>query len=157
MSQELHYTPSEPASAPTESERDRELRELRARKAELLEAAEAKGKDLELERERRAVKDAEVLQDLVAKHGALDREIAVVDTDFGMVVMQRCSGGRFKRFIDGEKFKSEHLEQFVRPQCIYPTKAEFDDWCERQGGIMLRCSDALARLAGMRKADVEKK
>lgn len=141
----------------TESARERKLRELRNARAAVMEAIEEKAGDQEIEREERALADAQKLVELVDEHGPLDRAIAAVETDFGLVVVKRVSAMRFKKFMDQKEYKSENVEVFVRPQVLWPSKAEFDEWCEEQPAILIRASDAIAKLAGIRKGEVEKK
>lgn len=145
------------AEKKTESAREQQLRELRAARAAIEEQIEAKAGDAELERETRALEDAKALSAAIDQHGPLDRELATVDTDFGMVIVKRVSAMRFKKFMDQKEYKSDHLEVFVRPTIVHPNKALFDEWCEVQPAILIRCSDAIARLAGIRKSEVEKK
>jgi hypothetical protein len=147
--------------ATTELETDprvAELKQLRARRLALETQAEEMGGGLtELEREQRAVADAEALIKAVEEHGKLDVRIAKLQTDFGLVIIKRASANRYRKFQDDGEFKMENIEKLVRPCVVHPKLSEFDEWCEEQPAILTRASNVIARLGGWRKEEIEKK
>lgn len=144
---------------PENDPRVEELKALRARRLALEAEAEERNAKLddELGRERRAVSDAEALNKAIDEHGALDRVIGKVETDFGLVIVKRASATRFRKFQDDGEVKTQNIERFVRPCVVHPTLSEFDAWCEDQPFILVRCSNTIARLNGVRKEELEKK
>lgn len=137
-----------------------ELAALRARRAELeteRAALETPTDDEQLETERRAVADAEAINKAIQEHGRVGVNIEVVDSTIGKVIVKRCSAMRYKKFQDIGDFSSEKCEQLVRPNILYPTITAFDAMVEQQPMIATRCANALSRMAGVRKEDVEKK
>lgn len=140
---------------------DEELRQLRARRAELAAAREAKEAQLEeqraLDSERRALRDEEALGKLIDEHGPLGADIQSVETDEGLVVVKRASSLKFRRFMDKESFTTEELQALVRPCLLWPTASEFDAMLDRQPMIANRCALAIGRMAGIRNAEIVKK
>lgn len=136
------------------------LAELRARRA----ALEAERVDLEnpsedeqIEAEQRAIADAEAINALIQERGKPGIKWDIVDTSLGKVAVSRCSAMRYKKFQDVGDFSSEKIEQLVRPNVIYPALPVFDSMSEQQPMIATRCANAMSRMAGVRKEDVEKK
>ena len=138
---------------------DPRLKELRARRLALEAEAEAKSDALssEIDREERAVVDAEALIAAVEKYGQLDLKIARLDTDFGLVIIKRATAMAYRKFQDKGEFDHQALDRLVRPCVVYPKLSEFDAWCEEQPAILTRASSVIARLGGWRKEEIEKK
>lgn len=137
-----------------------ELARLRDRRA----AAETRRAELEtpsladeLEAARREVADAEAVNAAITEHGKPGVKIEIVDTTLGKVIVKRCSAMRYKKFQDIGDFSAEKCEQLVRPNVVYPTLSVFDAMADEQPMIVFRCANALSRMAGTRKEDVEKK
>jgi hypothetical protein len=137
-----------------------ELAALRARRAqleaervELLEPSD----DEQIEIEKRRIADAEAINALIQERGAPGVKWEVIETSLGKVAVSRCSAMRYKKFQDVADFSSEKIEQLVRPNVIYPALPVFDAMNEDQPMIATRCANAMSRMAGVRKEDVEKK
>jgi hypothetical protein len=147
------------------SPEEKELVELRARRAEVAERrarlAEQATAQLELEKERRALADDEAIARLEEEHGAIDRAIAVVQTDHGAVVLRRAKPPAYKRFneyITRDNAKTFELsEQLVVACLLYPTREAFATMAELQPFIMIRCANAISTLAGVRVQEVQGK
>lgn len=147
----------------SEDPRVLELRELRAKRAELRrqreEQAEAEAGSLEaqLEAEQRALREEEALQKAIDAHGAVGKEIEPVATDLGMVIIRRCTALRWKKFQDKDDFSHDAFLALVSPCVLYPSSAELDQMLDKQPAILARLSNTVARLAGVRMADIAKK
>lgn len=138
-----------------------ELAALRARRAELQAAREAREEAAAVKRlveaERRAIQDEEALAAAVETYGEVGRHIEAVDTDLGVVIVKRASALRFKRFQDADTIDSKAASQLVRPCVVHPTLDVLDTMLDEQPGILLRLANAVSRLAGARANEVEKK
>jgi hypothetical protein len=153
-----HYTTAAPNAPDTEAQR--KLAALRARRAQLEDERaqlEAPTEAEQLETEERAVADAEAINRAIQEHGRVDREIAIVRSSLGVVILKRCGALRYKKFQDADDFSVESCERLLRPNVIYPTITTLDDMLEKQPMIAMHCANALGRLAGVRKEDVQKK
>jgi len=133
-----------------------ELAALRVRRAELQAEREKLEGINRLEQERQALADDEAINAAIAKHGPRGRGIEVVHTDFGVVIVKRCTAMKYKKFQDEGDFSTIATEALVETQVVYPDKPVYRSWIEEQPMIATRCANALSRLAGVRKDDVKK-
>lgn len=124
------------------------------------QASEAKElRELE-EQARRAEKEAEDAPHIARAEeelGVKGLHFAVVQTDFGSIVLKRANPLRFKRFQDTGKTTVLELDKLVRPCLFYPDAKAFDSICEEQPYVLTRCADAVSFLAGVRRADLDPK
>jgi hypothetical protein len=134
-----------------------------ARKArEEFEAAQAKAKRTqelkdELEAEKRALKDAQTIADLEAKHGPIGKALYKVDTSDGMIVLKKPNHLLFKKHQDVGKNDSAAMYKLVRPCLAHPDVTAFESILESEPATLVRCSDAVCYLAGIRRSDWEGK
>jgi hypothetical protein len=135
------------------------LAAVRAQRAALKapEASEAEVLAEELAKEEQALADETALAALKAQYGA--RRLAVVETEFGSVVLLRSDSLKFKRFSEKivEHFSHEEVEKLVRPCVKHPSLAKFDEWTDEQAGIWGRCAEAIQYLADTKAKTVAKK
>lgn len=138
-----------------------ELRQLRAKRAELAQRRAEQEAAAELENEvaaeQRALRDEQAIADAIEQHGPLDKAIATVETTLGTIIVKRASSLKFRRFQDKEAFTTEDVMQLIRPCVVHPPLAELDDWLEEQPGALARIGSAVARLAGVRQNELAKK
>lgn len=150
-----------------DSAADKELAELRAKRAALLAAKAARdveeGARAKLEQERRALRDEQALDEAEQKFGpALEygtgaadgRKIARVPTDLGAVIVKRPNHVLFKRFQDSGEANSAEFDKLVRPCLVHPDPATFDRFLEEQPAILVRVAGAVATLAGVRMKEL---
>jgi hypothetical protein len=147
---------------PANPERAKKLAELRAKRSELQAAREARAAqrdaDDELEAEERAIRDEQALADAEEKYGRVGRDLAAVDTDFGVVILKRAHQATFRRFMEsGEDTKTEDLMRLVRPSIVYPSPGDFDGYIDQQPMILARCAKAVSQLAGLRTKETSAK
>lgn len=138
-----------------------QLKVLRAKRAELAAAREAKeaqqALELELVAEQRALRDEQALTDAIDKYGAVDRAIATVETDMGLVIVRRASAIKFRRFQDKEEYSTDDVLSLVRPCLVHPSAPDLDAMLEEQPALITRLGSAVARLAGVRTKELAKK
>lgn len=144
-----------------EDPRTLKLRELRAKRAAMVrareEAQEQRESERALEDEQRAIADEEALAKAIEEHGEVGRVIEALHTDLGLIIIKRCSAIRWRKFQDADNFTNEAFTSLVTPCVIYPTAARFDEMLEEQPAILARASNAVAKLAGIRAAEIAKK
>lgn len=130
-----------------------EIETARAKREEIENRREAKGKitalRAELEAEKRAALEAEVQEKLEAEHGPLGVKIARVDTTEGAIFLRKPGEMFFRRFMDKGKTSHEDLLKLVRPSLLYPDKARFDAILEEVPAALLRCANAVCKLCGI--------
>lgn len=137
-----------------------QLAALRARRAQAEAAIQDKLAPTpteEIAAEQRAADDAEALAAALANGEKLGRTIEVVRTTIGNVIVKRCSSGRYRKFQDTGNFDSLSMEQLVRPNVVHPASEVFDRMIDEQPMIVFACGNAMSRMCGVRKDDVEKK
>lgn len=143
------------------TEAAKQLRALRAQRAELQAARETLEADaLEaaaLEREQRALADEQALGRLVAEHGAIGVKLQTVETDRGLVVVQRPHALKWRRFQDRGSFTVDDVTALVRPCVVHPSLAEFDLLLDELPATLSRIASAVVELAGHRTTEVSKK
>jgi hypothetical protein len=136
-----------------------QLAEIRSKRAKLAEARELRALPSAAEQlatEQRALADDEALERLELEHGPVGKAIEIVRTDVGAVIVRRPHMAVFRRFQDDSK-DTAALEKLVRPCVLHPSKAEFDRMCEELPFTLQRCADAVCKLAGIRKEDIQAK
>lgn len=157
----VHVTDSDPETAKPRSkmqaELDAELAALAAieERRAVREREEQLGRDLAAAK--RARREAEVIEQLEAKHGPLRKRLMRVDTDEGMIVVGKPNPLAYKRFVDQGKTNTEALSKLVRPCVLHPDKTELDRILEEVPAALVRCADAACFLAGVRKEEAEGK
>lgn len=143
-------------------EQQKELAEIKAKRAALAEQrdkrASERAEEDEFAREKRALIDDAAIARLEEEHGPDGKAIEVIRTDLGVVVVKRAPGPAFKRFQDmmsRENPKRHELtDTLVRPNLLHPEKEEFDRMLALQPHILIRAGNAIARLAGVREEEV---
>lgn len=142
---------------------DEQLEEARARKAKHDAALETKAKADELEFLRLEEKFE---TELGGRHGAKFAIVNLCDIDEGFVVLALGDGAaalhkafetRLAKLKDGQKLNEEALDQYVTPSVKHPPVEAFRALCGRRYAVWTRCTSALLRLHGVRKADEEGK
>lgn len=142
----------------TDSEIERKLAEVRARRAALAEAAEQRLQPTPEERlaiEQRELAEDEALDAAAREHGA--RAVMIVRSDVGAVIVKRPHLATFRRFQETKNPKCEDLEKLVRPCLVYPSRDRFDLIIAELPFMLNRCADAVSTLAGVRRKDIEEK
>lgn len=137
-----------------------QLAELRARRAQVEDEIQARltpSESDELAAEMRGIEDAEAVAKALAAGEKMGRTIEVLKTSIGWVIVKRCTAMKYRKFQDAGKFDSEDFEKLVRPQVIHPSLDVFDRMLIEQPMLVFVLGNALGRLAGIRKEDVEKK
>lgn len=153
------YAPETATPAPAGDAKSK-LAALRARRAELeaeRSALETPTEDEQLVAEQRAVDDAAAINRAIQQHGRPGIKWEIIETDLGKVLITRCSAMRYKKFQDVGEYSVEKCEQLIRPNIIYPETSVLNAMLAEQPIIAVRCANALGRMAGVRRDDVEKK
>jgi hypothetical protein len=149
------------ADAPAEDPNKARLRELKAQRAELVARREAAAEEAaaaeDMRREERALRDEQALDAAIAKHGALDKRVATVETDLGLIIVTRPTALKYRRFQDKGSFETDDVIAFVRPCVVHPPLAEFDELLDELPATLIRLANAVVKLAGQRKGELEKK
>lgn len=147
-----------PATADTD-----EARELKALTDEidaLNDAREQRAKPTvseQLALKRRELKEAKALDEREREFGAVGKEIDIVHSDVGAVIVKRPTMTVYRRFQDSGKTETKDYEQLVRPCILYPSRAEFDQLIEQRPMLLVHCADACIALAGLRASEIRKK
>lgn len=141
-----------------ETEIEKRLRELRELRAAVEERRKQRHEEAATEeavaREERALRDAKAIDEAEEKHGPLDRKIAAVDTDAGVVIVKRPNHILFKKFQDSGDASTQAFDKLVRPCLVHPSQSEFDRMLEDQPAILGRAASAVCELAGVRVKEV---
>lgn len=146
-------------------EQQKELEELRAKRAALAEKRDKRAAERalvdELETTRRELADEEAIERLEEEHGPDGKAIGIVRTDLGAVVVKRPIAAAFKRFQDlmsrDNPKRHELTEQLVKPCLLHPDKPTLDQMVAQQPHIMIRAGNKIAELAGVREEEVSGK
>jgi transcription initiation factor TFIIIB Brf1 subunit/transcription initiation factor TFIIB len=147
-------------TSPPESDEDRELRELQSEIDALNDAREERAKPTKAEQlalKRREAKELKALEALEKEHGAVGKEIDIVQSDVGAVIVKRPTMTTYRRFQDSGKVETKDFEQLVRPCILYPSRAEFDQLVDQRPMLLAHCADACISLAGLRADQIRKK
>jgi hypothetical protein len=150
------------AAAPVpETEAQAKLREVKAQRAALAAARaareEARNAELELELEQQALRDEIALDAAIEKHGPVGEKLAVVETPKGLVILQRASAMKFRRFQDKGDTSTEDVLALVRPCVVWPSQGELDVILDELPATLVRMASAVIDLAGQRSAGLAKK
>lgn len=142
------------------TEREKLEAELAAAEAEnaAILAARAEREEIEalrrkLEEAANVKRDAPHIEAAEAKHGAIGKEIAVVDTSLGAVVVKRPAPMIYKRFQDRGEMKTQFLEELVRPCVVYPTVEALNAILDEQPGALIHLANACAGLADRKRRE----
>lgn len=153
--------------SPEELELETLAREIAAER-EALDAAEARiaptegvaAKKAELAKMKRLRADAEVVAQLVEKHGELGVAIASIETPEGVVVVKRPPFLAYKRFTDrsdAQKGASvEEQELLARTCLVHPPLQEWTRLFNTYPGVIGMACNAVLTLSGI-KADARGK
>src|ERR1700759_3690440 len=112
-----------------ETEAQQRLRALREQRQRIEDEREARAEPSVAEQiaiEERKLAEAQALEKLEAEHGAVGKEIELVDSDVGGVIVRRPTMNVFRRFQDSGTNETSDWLNLVRPCVLYPSKAEFD-------------------------------
>ena len=132
---------------------------LKAAQAERARIAAAHSERRELEALQRAVaaeeqaaKDDAGIAEAEIKHARIE----VVRTELGAIVLHRPDSLVYKRFqdLDLKKINREEIYRVVRSALAYPDAGRLDSMLETLPGALGACSNAAARLAGVRDEDI---
>jgi hypothetical protein len=146
--------------------KDDELKQLRAKRAALAAARDARElqrtADEQIADERQGLIDDEAIEVAEREYGPVGKKILVVKTDMGAIIIKRSPHAAYKRFLDVGaddvgKVKQGEVERLVRPLVVHPPLATFDQIVSEMPLTMVRCSDAVAILAGYRRDVVSAK
>ena len=161
MSQDQTTNTTTPPAAESSTPEQTQLRALRAKRAQLVAAREAQAEAADLAAqiaaEERAIRDEGALADAIAKHGPLGTHVAVVETTLGMVILQRPSALKFRRFQDKGSFSTDDIGALVRPCVIWPSAGELDVILDDLPATLTRLASAVVTLAGQRSEELGKK
>jgi type II secretory pathway component PulM len=139
----------------------KKLEAVRAQRAELEskrnERAAARSVAEQLELEERKLRDLQAITKAEDEHGTLGLKIAAVETPLGVVIVKRPNHVLFKRFQDSGATSTDDVDRIVRPHVVHPSLSEFDRILEELPATLMRCGDAVVRLAGFRAEEVQKK
>ena len=132
---------------------------LKARRKALAESEAAKAADEAtadaIRKEERALRDDEARAKARAEHGkdCIATVTGVNAPSFDCVIVKRPNPAAFKAFQDKDGVNGEVLEALVGPCVVYPTRSEFDKLITfEQPGVLVRVSEAVCYLAGVRKS-----
>lgn len=139
---------------------DRELAEVTDRITKAREAREAIERqraarerlaalEAEAEGEERALKDAELLEQLDEKHEGRGRKWDIVHTGQGLVAVKKPHHVTFNKFQDKGVFTVAALLQLVRPSLLHPTLSAFEHMLEEEPAILVRVANRCTELAGV--------
>ena len=118
--------------------------------------AELKAK---IAKEERELSNAEKLDELVAKHGPIDKAIRVVPTVSGdLVVVLRPTHALYKRFVAAKEHSYESMDRLVSACTAYPDEAEFKRILENEdSSLIVKSCNEILWLGGHRASELEGK
>jgi hypothetical protein len=126
------------------------LAEIRAQRAALrAEIEKPITVEDEIAAEERALARDKAVAAAVAKHGALNKKISVVDTDEGFVIVKRPHPLNFQKFQDEGKTDGDAFDDLVRP-CLVSPASDFDRINAALPATLTLCANAVVELAGFR-------
>jgi hypothetical protein len=153
-------TTAENRQAETETPDQARLRELREKRQRIEDEREARAQpsvaDL-IALEERKLREQEKLAELEMQHGKVGREIDILESPVGAVILKRPTMNVFRRFQDSGTTESKDFEQLVRPCVLYPSRADFETMCEQVPMLLAQSAAMCIRLAGLRAEDIKKK
>jgi len=142
----------------TKTEAELRLAELQAKRAALVEAAAARLAptiDDQIAEETTRLEAAEALDRAQIEFGA--KQVALVETAAGDVVIRRPHVAAYRKFQDAEGAKSDNAIEFVKSCLLYPPKPVFDKWYSSQAGILPGIANKAVELAGFRTGEAKGK
>ncbi len=148
---------SENRQATPDETRLRELREARQKLEDECEARSLPTLEEQIALEERRLKETQALADLEAQHGKVGKEIDLVPSDVGAVIVKRPTMNVYRRFQDSGTNETKDLENLVRPCILYPSRAEFDNMIERLPMLLTHVADTCVVLAGLRAKQIKSK
>lgn len=112
----------------------------------------------ELAATKRKRHEEEVLAQMEAKHGLLDKQIARVDTIDGMVLVKRADGVKVRRWQDANSDNAtmDSLRELAKPCVIHPEPADFDAMVADRPVVMVAVATAVLKLAGLKLKELGK-
>src|SRR5678815_4554644 len=144
------------------SEKDLETRKREAE--ERLAAAEAKRAArrpaealVEIERLEREAAELEAIEEAEAEHGELDKDIKVVRSPRGIVIVRRPPYVVVKRFHDVGKTSVEAKDKLGRPCVVHPTADAYAKMAADDVALVCAVADAAAWLAGFGRTSIDEK
>lgn len=140
---------------------DAKLAAVRAKRA-LVAAArnarnEQRGAELQLESELQGLADDEAIARYEVEIGPIGKQIMVVDTDMGAIILKRAHALKFKKFQDKGQQTHEAAYMLAQPCVVYPDSARFDVIVDALPATTIRCANAVAVLAGVRSEEIAPK
>jgi hypothetical protein len=136
-----------------------QLSEVRAQRdkltAERTKREEDKKLAAELEQEKQALTDEQALSELEGKYPA--SRIRAVQTDMGLVVLQRPRAPEYQRFVDKGDASYASANSFVAPCVLYPTAQKLHSMLDEMPGILPGLLNNVIELAGVKLKEREGK
>lgn len=133
---------------------------LEARRAELAARREARAAEAEVNAETRAleleVADAEAIDKAETELGVEGKQIAIVRTDLGCVIIKRPTGAAYQRFVDSD-LKTKDAEAFVKSCRVHPEQLGFARILSERPGVLSTLADKAVELAGFKRKEVQGK
>jgi hypothetical protein len=143
------------------------LAELKAERVGLEEARAKREQERrvseEIEEQEQIIRDERAIADAEEKYGPIGKKIAAIKTPgLGIVIVKRPHHVTFRKWSDTNLGKdggvsNDALEELIRPCIVHPSRTEFDRYCEEQPAILLRASNVITKLAGMRGQELSGK
>jgi len=130
---------------------------LAAELARLEAEREARAKSSAVADLRRKVADEKAIAAAEAAHGLVGKVIEVVPTDGGVVIVKRANPLIYRRFMDTGKFTSEACDALVRTCLVHPSVGAYEALIEDYPSTPVSAANAIARLAGVRAAELSGK
>ena len=138
-----------------------ELKELRAKRAELAARREARADNKSpaerLAAEKQALKDDEAIERFETEIGPNHEKIRVVRTSLGVIIVKRAHPASYKQFMDLKTTKMDDCEKLARKCVVYPEAARLDEITEALPATWMRLAGALTKLAGHSNHELEEK
>lgn len=109
----------------------------------------------ELEQAKQAIIDEQALADLEAKHPA--SKIRAVQTDLGLVVLQRARAAEYQRYVDKAEATYASANRLVSPCVLYPTQQRLGAMLEEMPGILPNLLNNVIEMSGVKLKEREGK
>ncbi len=104
----------------------------------------------------RAAANAIAINAAEQEHGEIGRDIALVDTPYGVVIVKRPHQALFRRFQDS-KGSTTDVEKMSRPSVVYPDSTKLDRIYNDFPGVLLSVGLAVQALADGKRKETEEK
>jgi hypothetical protein len=134
------------------------LAAAKAARAELAAQNEVSEEDAlteEIAHEEQKLADETALTALRVQYGT--KALAQIQTDEGLLVLHRADPIKFKRFCEKTDVKVDDIEALVLPCVKHPALPVVQQLFKDYPGLITRCGEVVAHLAGVRKDDLAKK